>query len=292
MHSMTGFGQAAGENNRFRCSVHLRSVNHRFLDVALRLREELRAGEAEIRELVTQKLQRGRVEVTIEVETIALDLPQIRVDEAMIVALHRVGARLLEQGLIVEGLRLGDLLRLPNLVQLGTGQPELRPEDRDLVLTVLEAALTQLVEAREREGEKLKAALVLRLDALRQLLRSLQSRSAELPAALASGLRQRISELVQAPSPDPDRLAQEVAILVDRSDVSEELDRLASHLEHFQSILDQDGSIGKRLDFLAQEILRELNTAGNKCRDREMIHWVLEGKVLCEQLREQVQNVE
>jgi len=113
---------------------------------------------------------------------------------------------------------------------------------------------------------------------------------------LAGGLRQRIRELLVAEDAagalDENRLAQEVAILVDKSDVSEELDRLFSHLEHFREVMDEEGSLGKRLDFLTQEIFRELNTLGAKCRDSEMTRRVLDGKVLCEQIREQVQNVE
>ncbi len=291
MRSMTGFGQASGESERFRMTVTLRGVNHRFLDLSLRLRDELRRQEPALRELIAGRLWRGRVEVSVEVAAFASRQVEVSIDRDVAPNLKALADELRDAGVISGELAFGDLLRLPEVVRLEIRDPDWTANDRHLLLELTTAALDQLIAARELEGEKLVAALEQRLDGLGRLAAELTQRWRKLPGELAASLRRRVSELVDQ-GPDPDRLAQEVAYLVDRSDVSEELDRLRSHCDHFRSIMSQDGSAGKRLDFLTQEILRELNTIGAKCRDSEMTRRVLDAKGLCEQLREQVQNVE
>lgn len=292
MRSMTGFGQAAGENDRFRMTVTLRGVNHRFLDLAFRLRDTLRPCEPALRQLLAQQLQRGRVEVAVEVEALSSRSVEVRIDEDVALAV-RASCDVLERRGVVGGpLQLSDLLRLPEVVQLQVRDPEWLDEDGGTLLEVAAEALEQLVDARATEGEKLAMALIERLDGLRDLASDLAKRWNGMAGELAGALRQRLSALLDDNQLDEDRLAQEVVYLVDKSDVSEELDRLQSHLDHFRSVMTQEGSVGKRLDFLIQEIFRELNTLGAKCRDSAMTRRVLDGKVLCEQLREQVQNVE
>ncbi len=292
MRSMTGFGQASGESDRFRLTATLRGVNHRFLDLSMRLRDELRPEEPALRELLAARLWRGRVEVAIEVVALGRRDVGVSIDREVAAALKRLADDLLADGVISADLAFGDLLRLPELVRLDVRDPERKAEDRDLLLRVVEDALDQLIAARSAEGEKLTAAINERLDGLERLRADLVLGWREMAGALADSLRQRISELLDAGELDEDRLAQEVAYLVDRSDVSEELDRLRSHLDQFRSIVGQEGTLGKRLDFLTQEIFRELNTLGSKCRDSGMTRLMLDAKVLCEQLREQVQNIE
>ncbi len=292
MRSMTGFGQASGESERFRMTVTLRGVNHRFLDLSLRLRDELRRQEPALRDLLAGRLWRGRVEVSIEFTTLASRDVTVSIDRDVAAAVKALADDLVAGGVISGQLAFGDLLRLPEVVRLEVRDPDWREADREMLLRMTAGALDQLIAARELEGDKLTAALTERLDGLQRLAEELSERWQQLPGELAASLERRISELLTGDSLDQDRLAQEVAYLVDRSDVSEELDRLRSHLDHFRSIMSQDGSAGKRLDFLTQEILRELNTLGAKCRDSQMTRRVLDAKVLCEQLREQVQNVE
>ncbi len=292
MRSMTGFGQAAGENARFRMSVTLRGVNHRFLDIVLRAPEVLRDLEPALRELLAVELRRGRVEVLFNLEAVGARQVSVGVDRELVTSLRGLCDELAEGGLISPKLDFGDLLRLPAALQLEVRDPEWQPDDSELLLGLVGEALAQLVAARCTEGAKLRRVIEERLEALRQLVEGLAARRAGIAEELATQLRQRIAELLAGDLPDDSRLMQEVALLVDRSDVAEELDRLESHFEHMGSVLEEAGSIGKRLDFLAQEILRELNTVGSKCRDSEMIQQVVEGKTLCEQVREQVQNVE
>ena len=292
MRSMTGFGQAAGESERFRVSVTLRGVNHRFLDLQMRLRDELRREEPVLRELLSSHLWRGRVEVSVEVSAAGARDSRVSFDRRVAGAVRKLADDLAADGVISGELAFGDLLRLPEVVRLEIHDPDWTPSDQEMLLRVTRAALDQLIAARSAEGSKLGAALVERLEGLRHLAEELAGRRDAAVAEMASSLRRRVAELLAGEALDEDRVAQEVVYLVDRSDVSEELDRLRSHLDHFASILSQKGSIGKRLDFLTQEILRELNTLGAKCRDSEMTRRVLDAKVLCEQLREQVQNVE
>ncbi|MCP3964465.1 MAG: YicC family protein [bacterium] len=292
MHSMTGFGQASKENERFRMTVTLRGVNHRYLDLSPRMRDELRPLEPSLREVLSRRLQRGRVEVSVEVASLGTRDVEVTIDEAVADAVKTMADALAGRGVISGELQLRDLLRLPEVVQLQIRDPEWTDEDRALLISVVEAALDQLLTARAAEGEKLFAVLEERLAGLQRIGVALSELKAGMAAELSSSLRRRISELLDRDRPDEDRLAQEVAYLVDRADVSEELDRLESHLEQFRSAMRQRGSIGKRLDFLAQEIFRELNTLGAKCRDSEMTRNMLDAKVLCEQVREQVQNVE
>ncbi len=292
MRSMTGFGQAAGENGRFRVSVTLRGVNNRFLDLVIRLRDSYRAAEPAIRTRLAGSLRRGRVDVGVEIEALGARQLSVDVDQGAVRTLAELAEGLRSEGVLEEGLAFGDLLRLPEVVRMRADEAEWLEEDQELLLQVVGQALEQLLEARDTEGEKLFQILEEKTSGLAQLSAQVADASKGLPAQLAASLRERLAELLGGEGPEEERLAQEVALLVDRTDVSEELDRLRTHLEHFAELLGKDGSIGKRLDFLTQEILRELNTLGSKCRDGEIVRQVLEGKSLCEQLREQVQNVE
>lgn len=292
MHSMTGYGQAADENQNYRIHVTLRGVNHRFLDLVLRGLDKLRELEPEIRDLLTARLARGRVEAHFDLVPMVPRRAEVGVEEDVVRSLRELCDRLAERGFISPRLELGDLLRLPEVIKLEIGDPEWRPEDRELLLRLTTAAADQLTAARAVEGAKLRQILEDRCAALEALVDELRALRAASTREMADQLEKRIGELLGGRLPDDGRLAQEVAFLVDRSDVTEELDRLSSHLEHLRNMLARDGAIGKRLDFLAQEVLRELNTLAAKCRDGALTRVVVEAKSLCEQIREQVQNVE
>jgi uncharacterized protein (TIGR00255 family) len=292
MRSMTGYGEASGENARHGITVSLRAVNHRFLDLQLRIGEELRGSEAALRDAIGKEISRGRIEARVELRPIAERKATVQVNMSVIREAHVAVHQLVENGLIERGLSAGDLMRLPEAFRVELGVEEWSPEDEELLLRVTREAVAQLVASREKEGgslvvvmdEKLRGVegAVTRLDALRGPVRE----------EMAAALRRRLAELLGAQPLDETRLAQEVALLVDRSDVSEEIDRLRSHVEHFRAVMREPHAAGKRLDFLTQEIFRELNTLGAKCRNAEMTRAVLDAKVLCEQIREQVQNVE
>jgi uncharacterized protein (TIGR00255 family) len=292
MRSMTGYGEAAGENARYALSVSIKAVNHRFLDLQLRLAEEARSSEAALRDLLAREIARGRVEARVDVRPL-VELPAtVQVHMGVVRAAHAAVHQLVEAGLVESGLAAGDLLRIPEAFRIAMPVEQWDTADAELLLRLVRDALAQLVAGREREGASLALVLDERLRGLDDVVVQLDALRAGVREELASSLRRRLEELLGAQAVDPARLAQEVALLVDRSDVSEEVDRLRSHLGHFRSVACEPGPTGKRLDFLTQEIFRELNTVGSKCRNAEMTRTVLDGKVLCEQLREQVQNVE
>lgn len=292
MRSMTGFGQATGENARHAVTVTIRAVNHRFLELRLHLGDDYRASEESLRGALAAELERGRVDVTVVVRALAARGATVRVDREVVRAAHSAIEELFEGGLVGEKLTAGDLLRLPEALTVERDPDLWDAAGEALLLETGRSALAQLVAAREHEGETLRAVLARRLDELTVVVGRLGELRGIASAAMAENLRARLDEALGASGIDPARLAQEAAILVERSDVAEELDRLGSHCRHFRDLLGRGGAVGKRLDFLAQEIARELNTVGAKCRDAAMTRAVLDGKLLCEQLREQVQNVE
>jgi len=292
MRSMTGFGQASATGARHQVSVSLRSVNARFLDLVLRLKDDYRAVEAPLRGALERELHRGRVEATIEVKPLQAPPAHVQVRAEVVRALAEASRELATSGLVRPELTLGDLLRLPEVVSLQVDADQLGDEEVEVALAAGRAALAQLVGAREQEGAQLRRVLAERLSDLGAAAARLRARAPLVRQEIHDGLRRRLRELLDGAGVDEVRLAQEAALLVDRSDVAEELDRLDGHLSHFATLLEGEGALGKRLDFLSQEILRELNTLGSKCRDGEMARMVLDAKVTCEQLREQVQNVE
>lgn len=292
MRSMTGYGEASGENARYGITVSLRAVNHRFLDVQLRIGDELRSSEAALRDLLGKEISRGRVEARVEVRPVAERKAEVQVNMGVVRAAHATIHQLVEAGLVEKGLSAGDLLRLPEAFRVDVGSEAWEPGDHELLLRVAGEAVAQLVAGREREGANLVAILDERLNGLDEVVARLDAMRGNVREELAVALRKRLAELLGGQTLDEARVAQEVALLVDRSDVSEEIDRLRSHVEHFRAVTREPGATGKRLDFLTQEVFRELNTLGAKCRNAEMTRAVLDAKVLSEQMREQVQNVE
>ncbi|HEX3552210.1 MAG TPA: YicC/YloC family endoribonuclease [Thermoanaerobaculia bacterium] len=292
MRSMTGYGEASGESSRQGVTVSLRAVNHRFLDLQLRLAEDLRGSEAALRDLIGREVTRGRLEARVEVRSVAERKAAVQVHMGVIREAHAAIHELFEAGLVERGLSAGDLLRLPEAFRVDLEREEWGEADEELLLRVAREAVAQLVASRETEGASLAVAMAEKLQGIQEAVERLDALRGSVREEIAASLRRRLAELLGAQPLDEARLAQEVALLVDRSDVSEEIDRLRSHLEHFRGVTREPGAAGKRLDFLTQEIFRELNTLGAKCRNAEMTRAVLDAKVLCEQVREQVQNVE
>jgi uncharacterized protein (TIGR00255 family) len=292
MRSMTGYGEASGRSAKRAVTVSLKAVNHRFLDLQVRLGDELRSSEPALRELLARELVRGRVEARVEVGALGERGGAVQVDLVVVRAVHAAVRELVDGGVLSGGLAAGDLLRLPAALRIASAAQGWDEADEELLLATARAAVAQLAAGREAEGAGLAAALAERLAALETLVAQLDALRGPALEESAAALRRRVAELLAGQALDEPRIAQEVALLADRGDVSEEIDRLRSHLEHFRTVAAAAGASGKRLDFLTQEIFRELNTLGAKCRNAAMVRAVLDAKVLCEQLREQVQNVE
>lgn len=292
MNSMTGYGQGSAEGDGLRITVTLRGVNHRYLDVSLRLPEEARGCEAELQRQLSAQVERGRIELNAELISPGEPATEIQVDIAAAKALARAADELVEAGAAEGGLSASDLLGMPEIVRIGTTGIDWAPQGEKLLVEATATALEQLLAAKLREGERLRKVVFAKVDSLASIVVELESLRPEVQTALEAAFRQRIEELLGDREVEPERLAQETALLIDRSNVSEEVERLRVHLEHFREVAGQAGAVGKRLDFLVQEIFRELNTLSAKCRSVEMTRLAVDAKVLCEEMREQLRNVE
>lgn len=294
--SMTGFGRGRGElSPRFSASVVIRSVNHKYLDIQVRtnLREETPELEAAVRSIVSSGVQRGRVTVQINLEKTAPSGTTTLVDgEALsnvLEDLHRVESA--AGGEIT--IQLRDVLSIPGLVTVAARETRLDEKETDSLEAVVREAMSEFVSMRNEEAARLAEQLVHELGRLTVFLEELDPELEEIRGKIFARLKERIERLLGPEvSADPERVIQEAALLADRSDVSEEVTRLRSHFETFEERLNQGGTVGRTLDFLCQEIHRELNTLGSKCREVGMAERLVEAKVATERLREQVQNLE
>jgi uncharacterized protein (TIGR00255 family) len=290
---MTGFGRARGAAGPNRTAeVVVRSVNSRHLDLTVKTREAELALEPTLRRVFGRHVQRGKVEVALRLKRIA-GAPEVAVDEALLEGLLSRLRELSGRFPIDASLTLRDLLAIPQLLTVENGSEEFSAEEIAAVESLAEQAARALVAMREAEGAGIAAEISPRIAALRQKTGGLEARREELARNLAATLRERVRLLLPEVSLDPGRLEQEAALAADRSDVAEELQRLRGHLDQFDALLaSPTEAVGKTLDFLSQEILRELNTLAAKSRDLASTREILEMKAQTEKIREQVQNVE
>ena len=286
---MTGFGRGVAEQGGLRATVDIRAVNHRFLDLKLRGASLAPAVEEAVNAKVRATVERGAVTVSVNVARATYGGGAGTIDIAAATAAHAQLSEL-AQRLGIPGPDLALVLAQPGV----SGTVERLDEEEAPVLPALDAALAQLDQMRRSEGAALAAELGLRFDELVALRLSVANLAAGVPAQVTKRLQERLGRLLdgQDLAIDPARLAQEVAVLADRADVTEELVRLASHLDQARALLAGAGAVGRRLDFLVQEIGRELNTIGSKSTVTEISAAIVEGKAALEKVREQIQNVE
>lgn len=292
MRSMTGFGAGTADASGARVAVELRGLNQRFLDVRVNLPREYTPWEGTVRERVRAVVERGRIEVSITRTLRAAGRrARIAVREDLAAAYVRA-ARSLGRRLGVGGaITLPDLLRFPDILSVDEPGPDIAGEE-PAVWRALATALAAFDTDRRREGAHLARDMRTRAAGLQRLAGRLKRLAPGIDANLRRQAAERIARLAGGITLDPARVAHEVATLAERSDFTEELVRLDSHLKALAEALRQAGPVGKRIDFLLQEIQRELNTSGAKVADLEVGRLVLEGRGEVEKLREQVQNVE
>ncbi|MEE4359888.1 MAG: YicC/YloC family endoribonuclease [Pseudomonadales bacterium] len=287
IRSMTAFARGERSTSFGDLVLEVRSVNHRYLDLSLRLPDRLRSAEGALRDLIRARVDRGKVDATLRLERprhesgLAVDPQAV---EGLVTALDRLRTRLGPHAAPTDPL---EVLRWPGVVRDDApGEDALVEDVRALGAEVVAA----LLDHRRREGARLEALVDARLAAIAGIVDELQGQSADLAADLRDRLRRRAVELMA--ELDPARLEQEVALLAQKGDVAEELDRLTAHVAEIRETLDSDGPAGRRLDFLAQELNREANTLASKAGDSSVAHRAVDLKVLIEQIREQIQNVE
>ena len=291
--SMTGFASLTREGEAATVTVTAKGVNHRFLDLQLRMPGSLSPIESRLRAAVQQKLSRGRVEVTISVQPrAAAPAVRIEVNDAVVEALSAAMERARERGLLTGALTPGDLLRFPQAVTVSETKETMDPAVLPEVETALGEAIDELDRMRAGEGVHLRADL----DARRAQLGDLFDRAAQAAEAGSGALRERLAERVREirvdPSVDDTLLAQEIVRFANRSDITEETVRFRAHLEHWRALSDAAEPCGRKLDFLLQEMNREVNTLGSKAEGQGVTELVVSLKAELEKMREQVQNVE
>jgi uncharacterized protein (TIGR00255 family) len=293
IRSMTGYGRAEASGARTIVAVECKSVNHRHLDVSLKLPRLLAGFEPDARRLIQSAVQRGRVDVTVTVTAAeGLVLNPLTIDLAQAKEYADAARRLAEALDLADGPSLGWVIGQSGVLTR-EDQPSLSAEDAWPVLEkALSAALAEMVERRETEG----AALTQELAGLGSVLAGYVDAAAQrAPVAVerrAARLRERMQAMLAGAALDPARLATEVAVWADKTDVSEELARLRAHLAQLATLLAGDGPVGRTLDFLIQEIHREVNTIGSKADDLEISQAIIAAKSTLEKMREQVQNLE
>ena len=285
--SMTGFAAVAAELPGLSLAVELRSVNHRYLDIAIKLPDELRSLEASLRDQLARELKRGKVECRVALNRVAAAAASVAIDELRVRAIASAAAEIRQ---LVPGagpLSTAEILRWPGVLI----EPSVAPDTlAEAVRRLVDQGLIELAAARAREGAKLQSLLLARCADIDAQVARVAPRIPALHAAFVEKLAARLKEA--GLDPNEDRLKQELALFATKIDIAEEVARLSTHVTEVRRVLAQGGSAGKRLDFLAQELHREANTLGSKSVDAELSQASLELKVLIEQMREQVQNIE
>ena len=287
IYSMTGYAVAGTELPFGALNLELRSVNHRYLDIQFRIPDELRPLEPVLREKATTRISRGKVEVRIAVSKSAASQSNLQIDAGLLGQLAQLNSHV--KTMLPEGqsLSVADVLRWPGML----GNDSLLPDDlQEACGRLLDRALDDLTATRGREGEKLKNLLLERIGSMETLVGKLAPRMPQLVNNYRERLAARLKDAMI--NLDDERLKQELVLFASKIDVDEELSRLTAHFGEIRRILDQGGAAGKRLDFLMQELNREANTLGSKSVDMEFTQTSMGLKVLIEQMREQIQNIE
>lgn len=290
MRSMTGCGTGKVSRNQWEVTVELKTVNHRYLDLAIRLPRNLNFLESCLRDGIAAGMKRGHVEVFVNVRNTEKGASRVEIDRELAESYAMAAKQLAD--LVQDGSKLSvrDLLSLEGVATVTETEM-----DQELLLSICaeatREAVKQVTEMRDREGAHLREDLLFHLNASAALREKILERAPQVPEEYRARLIAKIENLLQDAA-DPQRIAQEVAIMADRCAVDEELARLESHIAQMRSYLDAKGEIGKKMDFLIQEMNRETNTIGSKASDAEIAQHVVDLKSEIEKLREQIQNVE
>jgi len=284
---MTGFAAAARESAQGSLAVELKTVNHRYLEFQVRAPEEIRPLEPAMREAVAAHLTRGKVDCRITFTPATAAQRTLVPDPSALDALHGAARRVLERFPDARPLSVSEILHWPGVLSDETLSPDRVKED---VMSLLQQALAELDQTRGREGGKLEKVLRERLARMSELV---AEAGPLMPVAIKAYQEKLAGKIAEAAaSPSDERIHQEIVLYASRIDVDEEMSRLSTHIAEFRRVLDKGGACGKRLDFLCQELNREANTLGSKSVASEMTRISVELKVLIEQMREQVQNIE
>ena len=284
---MTGYAAASADSPRGRLSVELRSVNSRFLDLQFRVADELRALEPALRELVSARVSRGKVDCRLFLNQAGAGAVPRSLNAQALSQLRALAEQARHAFPDAAPLRLADVLHWPGVIAEPAADEDAL---RQVVTAIMQRALDDLIAARAREGAKLAASVLERVAAMRSRVQEVAPLVPQSVAAYQARIAERLREAIG--SADDDRVRAEIALFAAKADVDEELERLRAHLDEVERVLRRGGAAGKRLDFIAQELNREANTLASKAASQPVADCALELKLLVEQVREQVQNIE
>ncbi|WP_445665719.1 YicC/YloC family endoribonuclease [Fodinibius sp. AD559] len=290
--SMTGFGRGEASENGITVTVELKSVNSRYLDISLRLPQTLQDKELDIKEILQEHVERGKVNVSIRVDKSDTGEPEITFNENLVQGYKEMLNDLRKAAGIEEPITLQTFLEFNDIFESREDDEKTRAQIWDLAQQAVKDAADELKKMRLQEGSQLENDLNQRIDHIEEMLNIVMDKVDGRSEEIKEDLIERINELIDSDKIDPDRLEMEVAVLVDKMDITEEIVRTQSHIKFFREAVNNDNSVGRRLNFLSQEINREINTIGSKANDSEISQYIVKAKESLEQIREQVQNVE
>ncbi len=288
--SMTGYGKANLSKEQREYQIEIKSVNHRYLDISVKMPRQLSYLEETIKKEIMSKVKRGKIDVFVTFENNSLEGKEIKINEELAKAYVKELKKLAEEENLLADIQVNDIAKYPDVLKIQNNQ-----EDEKIKLEVLEVvgkATENLVQMRKTEGSKLAEDLNQRLDNLKVKIEDISKLSTGLIEEYVVKLEERIKEILKNQEIDQTRLAQEVVIYADKCSIEEEVTRLRSHIAQFKTLLDSDEAIGKKLDFIIQEMNRETNTIGSKANNLNITNNVIDMKTEIENIREQVQNIE
>lgn len=292
IRSMTAFARSSYEGKDFTLDVFVRTYNHRYLDINLKLPIELLHLEGDLRSLISRHLSRGRVEITIKTSFLKEGIYQVFINRGLVGKLISELQAIKAEHELGSDVSLEAILRIPGLVEVQTDPQKISPEILNEMKEIMETTLKSLVEMRAQEGLLLAKDIRERLDSLAGMVSKVEEAAKDYPKEVRASMEKSIHEILDGQDFNEARLLEEVAYYSERSDVTEELVRLRSHLSQCKKLIEGKEPAGRKFDFLLQEILREINTIGSKCALLAVSQTVIEMKTEVEKIREQVQNVE
>ncbi|WP_018127858.1 YicC/YloC family endoribonuclease [Balneola vulgaris] len=290
--SMTGFGRGEAVENGISATVEIKSLNSRYMDLSIRLPQRLQDKELTLKELIQSMIYRGKLNVSVHVSEVDSGEPHIEVDEVKVKAYARL-LRQVQSAADIEGdLSIRNITSFNDVFITKEDDEEILAQKWVVVQKAAKQALENLIAMRTREGSQLKKDLLERIEAIELNLNEVEKVSDGRVDEVRNKLRDRIQQLLDDENFDRDRLETEIAVIADKMDITEEIVRMRAHLKFFIEAIEQPEPSGRRLNFLTQEMNRELNTIGSKANDSGIAHHIVRSKETLEQIREQVQNVE
>ena len=289
--SMTGFGRSTYENEGREYIVEIKSVNNRFTDINIKMPRNLNYLEEKIRKQILSNISRGKVEVSIQLNNNSDLGKKINLNTDIAKKYVEELKKLSEETNIIDNINIMDVARFPDVLNIRIDEEAEEVIEKEL-FTALDSAIDSFLDMRQKEGSKIKVDLENRIEVIKQKIEQISSISAGLVDEYVVKLETRIKELLKTDVVDQTRLAQEVVIYSDKCSVEAEITRLKSHISQFLNLLNENIAIGKKLDFLIQEMNRETNTIGSKANNLEITNFVVDIKTELENIREQIQNIE